>query len=379
MAATTKEESRLRELATTITRWPLEQLIHPKEAGSLNFEDIKPTFDAIQGFYREVLQSQFAWVPASILSELVRVEEEVIQVLTQVQEFSFKIDQPHQMRISVAGRVGNQWDQAVKITAPYVALGHVTSGAVNRAMEEFKEIYTKLVADSLKAASENKEKLDAAESTLKTQKDELDKVMAAAREAAKFEAVTAQSKAFDEEANEAKRASRGWMAGTILSAVASLVFIWVVFLRNLHPAVTAPSPAAAAQSPTNQPVSVAISPTTASEALESKTITASLLQQTIARILIVTVLYSVLVWCARNYFASRHNFTVNRHRRNAMNTFRAFVEGTKDPVTQDFILRQAAQCAFAPQQSGYLKDESLPTPGPASQLAEMIKPGGKAE
>jgi hypothetical protein len=59
-----------------------------------------------------------------------------------------------------------------------------------------------------------------------------------------------------------------------------------------------------------------------------------------------------------------------------MQTFRAFVEGTKDLATQDFILRQAAACAFAPQQSGYLKDESLPIPAPASQIVDVVKPGG---
>src|SRR6266542_3728871 len=107
--------------------------------------------------------------------------------------------------------------------------------------------------------------------------------------------------------------------------------------------------------------------------IEGKVVTIAVIQQTIARLLIITLLYGAVVWCARNYFACRHNYTVNRHRRNAMQTFRAFVEGTKDPATQDFILKQAAACAFAPQQTGYLKDESLPAPVPASQIIEVGK------
>ena len=110
--------------------------------------------------------------------------------------------------------------------------------------------------------------------------------------------------------------------------------------------------------------------------ISNHAITIEALQQTVARILIITLLYSVVVWVARNYFASRHNYTVNRHRRNAMQTFRAFVEGTEDKATQDFILRQAAACAFAPQQTGYLKDESLPTPAPSSPFIDIVRPGG---
>jgi len=58
----------------------------------------------------------------------------------------------------------------------------------------------------------------------------------------------------------------------------------------------------------NQPATVAPASDTS---IESKTITAALLQQIIAQFLIVTLLYSAVVWCARNYFACRHNYTVN--------------------------------------------------------------------
>ena len=105
-------------------------------------------------------------------------------------------------------------------------------------------------------------------------------------------------------------------------------------------------------------------------------LTAAVVQQTVARVLIVSLLYASVVWFARNFFACRHKYTVNRHRRNAMQTFRAFVEGTQDPATSDFILRQAAACGFAPQQSGYLKDESLSIPAPASQIIDVVKQGG---
>jgi hypothetical protein len=252
---------------------------------------------------------------------------------------------------------------------------------INNRIEQINALNKSIASEAKKSADDYAAKIAIFEQQHKAQKEELEKVMAAAREAAKFEAVTAQSKAFDQEAQEALVEARWWLFFTTLLVGVSVWFVWFVFLKDLHPALANSTPLSVSKlTGSNQPIALATNTVPSTESpIESKVITAALLEQTVARILVVTLLYGAVVWCARNYFASRHNFTVNRHRRNAMNTFRAFVQGTEDKSTQDFILRQAATCAFSPQQSGYLKDESLPTPGPASQIVDMVKPGGKPD
>src|ERR1051325_9403398 len=350
------EVKRLSELAATIANWPIESLVRPEKAGGFEFESSRRLFENIQTFYREATSGRISMVPAAVLTSMSERAQNVIQAFSQIKEFNFRASDPNQLSQNVIGNLARQWVDAYNYSASHVAIARIASGAVDQQLEVIRKTSELLADEAKKASGENAARKAALDEMVKTQTTKIDEIINGIREAAKFEAGTAQTKAFDEEAKEALKASRWWMAGTILSAAASLIFIWAVFLKNLHPAVTAPNPATAAQSATNQPTATSATPATTTESLESKTITASLLQQTIARILIVTVLYSVLVWCARNYFAARHNFTVNRHRRNAMNTFRAFVDGTKDLATQDFILRQAAACAFAPQQSGYLKE-----------------------
>lgn len=74
-----------------------------------------------------------------------------------------------------------------------------------------------------------------------------------------------------------------------------------------------------------------------------------------ARVLVFTVLAYALFFSARNYAAERHNAVVNRHRQNALSTYRALVEANSTPENRDIVLAHAARCIFAPQESGYAR------------------------
>lgn len=73
----------------------------------------------------------------------------------------------------------------------------------------------------------------------------------------------------------------------------------------------------------------------------------------VPNVIFLTVLYFVLIWCSRMHRAHAHNATVNRHRQNALTTFAAFAEATKDEQAKAAILLQAAQCVFSPQPTGF--------------------------
>lgn len=76
-------------------------------------------------------------------------------------------------------------------------------------------------------------------------------------------------------------------------------------------------------------------------------------QAAAARILGFAVLGYGLLFCARNYTAHRHNAVVNRHRQNALSTYRALTRGNRDRENADIVLTQAARFIYAPQDSGY--------------------------
>jgi len=73
----------------------------------------------------------------------------------------------------------------------------------------------------------------------------------------------------------------------------------------------------------------------------------------VAKLLVLSTLSFVVLWCARNYRSQKHNETLNKHRANALMTFRAFVEGTLGDRVKDAILLQAAQAAFSGRPTGF--------------------------
>lgn len=72
-----------------------------------------------------------------------------------------------------------------------------------------------------------------------------------------------------------------------------------------------------------------------------------------SKVLIFTALGFLLIMAARNYTTHKHNAVVNRHRQNALLTYRAIVTAAEGTGTQDIVLAHAASCIFSPQETGF--------------------------
>jgi hypothetical protein len=370
MSAPQTPEERLQERAATIAKWDLEALIHPKlSAQGFNFEAQRELFETIQKFYADISTARFKCFPQNYLETMWNTAESMVKALTQVQDFNLRLGDPTQVMNQITAFVNQTWREAYERSSPHLAFARSFSGAVEEDIKAFQKTVADIKSRWESATTEFDNLTKVAGQQFQANKTDLEKVMAAARESARNSAVSAQATAFEDEAHSAWVASWVWLCATVFGIIAGFVLVYCLFLTDIQPQGTATIAARVNQLTTNN---VAALP---DNGVQGKVITATLLQQTIARILIVTLVYTAVVWCGRNYFAARHNYTVNRHRRNAMQTFQAFVAGSDDSGTRDFILRQAAQCAFSPQQSGYLKDESLPTPGPISQIMDTGKLG----
>lgn len=82
------------------------------------------------------------------------------------------------------------------------------------------------------------------------------------------------------------------------------------------------------------------------------------IEATAFRVLLFSLGTFALVFSTRTYSSHRHNFVINRHRRNALATFQTFANGSDDSQVRNAILLQAATCIFSPQVSGYVRNES---------------------
>ena len=90
-----------------------------------------------------------------------------------------------------------------------------------------------------------------------------------------------------------------------------------------------------------------------------------------ARLLVFGVLSYGLVWSARMFRAQEHNYIINKHRRDALLTFRTFVDGTDDSATKNLVLLQTTQSIFSHRPSGYGQQD--PDSAPRSHMLELTR------
>jgi hypothetical protein len=81
--------------------------------------------------------------------------------------------------------------------------------------------------------------------------------------------------------------------------------------------------------------------------------TEATIQYVVSKIILLSTLSFAIYWCAQNYKSQKHNETSNKHRANALMTFRAFIEGADDTRIKDAVLMHAAQAAFSNRKTGY--------------------------
>jgi len=90
-------------------------------------------------------------------------------------------------------------------------------------------------------------------------------------------------------------------------------------------------------------------------------------QLAVSKVVIFVALFYALTLCAKNYLAHKHSEVVNKHRQNALSTYKAIADAAHDEAGRDIVLSHAADCIFSPQDTGYLSNkksdgaESAPT------------------
>ncbi|HBY54575.1 MAG TPA: hypothetical protein DEH15_19330 [Marinilabiliales bacterium] len=88
--------------------------------------------------------------------------------------------------------------------------------------------------------------------------------------------------------------------------------------------------------------------------------------------LIISILSYSLSLCVKNYFAEKHNESVNRHKANCLGTFNTFIDSA-DEERKAAVLLHATQTIFSHQRSGFLsKDTDGSNPNPFIEVVRNI-------
>ena len=201
-------------------------------------------------------------------------------------------------------------------------------------------VFNKLSEDGRIAVQSVRDQTENVMKDLSETSHNAERILEEVRAAAAKQGVTQQARYFADEADFHNTRADNWKTGLFVGsgvvfvfAVSTLFFRYIPFL-------------------------------TANSLTEAVQLAAS-------KILVFVVLFYILVTITRNYNAHKHNSVVNKHRQNALMTFSTLAEAGNNPEARDVVLQHAAAAIYAPNDSGYIKNEER---GYTSQLPVSVTP-----
>lgn len=291
-----------------------EALVRRETLGEMDFSKGLTLFSKYYRFLAELRDLDYSKLPNGKIHEVSQAVSDASVQFAAVRNFTLNAPYPQgpaSFRNQLIDNVDAQFTDALGRLAPVVAYArrHKDDFSAQRALLESE------INQARELTAEQRRLRDEALSTV-----------AAIKTAAGETGVANNAQYFDAEVKEQSRAQWLWFISTIFVALVTL-FVAVESVNSYVEAIT--------HLDTQRAIQVGV-----------------------AKLAAISVLYFVLVLLSRNYMATTHNVIVNRHRRNALQTFEAFVKASKDDATRDAVLLRATEAIFAPEASGYLKTES---------------------
>lgn len=198
--------------------------------------------------------------------------------------------------------------------------------------------FNKLSEDGRSAVQSVRDETAKVMSDLESTSERAEVVLEEVRNAAAKQGVTQQAKYFKNEAEYHSEQALRWMIGLFVSSVVVLLYgISSLFFRYI-PFLNADTVAGA-------------------------------IQLTVSKLLVFFILVFMVLIFARNFNAHKHNSIVNKHRQNALMTFTTLVEAGNSLETREIVLQHAAAAIYAPNDTGYMKNEER---GYASSLPVSV-------
>jgi hypothetical protein len=298
--------------------------------GELNFAAGERLFKNIQSFFAECKDKSWEGVPPQTLTEFENPMRVLVESLSRIISFSIRgMSSPQEEIRNHLENTAVRWKQAYDTILPHLAFQMNKDTGIAKARTEMQNQWSMAITTASQKLSEKERSIDKALS-------EANQALEAIQKAAKEVGITQEAIHFNELAKDYCMRSKLWMAAAGAFAAATLVYIFFGKAIEIKPSEHVAN-------------IVAIFP----------------------RLVVLSTLFTGLVFCLRNYSALRHNEVVNRQRQTALTTFQTFVSGTSDPDTKNAVLLQATKAIFSPQASGYLKGEGeMPA---VNQVTEVVR------
>jgi len=291
-----------------------KDLIHRTEWGEINFEMAETDVKSVIHMALDLCSLPIELLPDSVLTQGSDTAERLMQHLQQLDGFS----------LTVGGDINNRRNDLIN--------------RIHQAADEFSRtvgLWIPYLSYHRGDAEENIKKLNQTISTVEEQgKEHLLKLSKSNNEARQLienikstsaeAGVAVFTQDFSDESIKNDATAKKWLAVTIAMAIVTMIVLTIFYRQSLG--ITAGSTLA------------------------------QIVPILGCRILIVSFLFTITVWCGRMYKAMRNQALQNRHRALGLKTFRAFADAAADTQTRDAVLRETTHTIFSSTPTGLISD-----------------------
>jgi len=340
MARDPSEEKLIANASMAISRmqtFDVQSLRRESDLGRLHFGDaVEPATRLIE-LYGQLPVTVLESLPTNTVEQIRSQADADFNRFSEILSFDpARVSNPGNVRDSYVRNLGaGSYNQAFQVLSPWISFAVRKSTDFTRLENEARALIQAVRDESAVLKKEMEKMRKDSESTLET-----------IRKTAAEQGVSQQAAYFKQAADNHEIEATFWLKATVAAAAVFAVFAGASFFIHKIPPLI---------------------PTTTYETV----------QITVSKVLLFAVLSFFVYLTSRNYLSHKHNAIVNKHRQDALATFRALVDAAKDEKNHDIVLNHAAACIFGPQSTGYSRDGDQRAPS-AKSVIELLGPLGKA-
>lgn len=320
MSGESTEKTPLESASESIARvqdFDVDSIIRSDELGAeLNFRKAVEPSQRLVDLYRQLPLQALEWVPADSLNALKTQADSDFNLLRAPLEFSTNTQNPRRERDTIIEHIDAAYGTAFNQLRHFIAYG------VTR-VTDFDALGTKARA-VLQGVEDRATDLG---TTMQSYAEEAQRILEDVRAVAAEQGVSQEAIYFKNEADAHAVAAAKWLGTTVVMTI--LLAILACGALVVHKWAW-------------------LSPTTTYEAV----------QLAIGKVLLLGAVGSFALIASRNYAANRHNAIVNKHRQNALLTYRSLVDAAGDEANRDIILQYAAHAIYFDQPTGFTKTDT---------------------
>ncbi|WP_316360231.1 hypothetical protein [Devosia sp.] len=243
---------------------------------------------------------------------------------------------PTTVRDQAVTQIGAQYQEVFQTLFPYISF------AISRTVD-----FGRLESQGRAAVQAIEDRTKSLVDGILSSQEQIQKTLEDIRQAAAEQGVSQQAVYFKNAADEHASQSTIWLRWTLISAAVLIGYsVATIFSHNMP----------------------GLSPANTYEAI----------QIGVGKALVFAVGSYLVLTCGRNFLSQKHNEITNRHRQNALQTFRTLVDASASPQAQDIVLTHAAASIFEPQETGYTRQQQGAdgSVSAVSMLRSLASPSG---